>query len=141
MVRISKLHQQAPFFCAGAADRHYSAPQGWDMLNMHFFVGTTSRLGILSTSLQTSRPCCCACGAPDCENRFVNFDRRVKLSLRKYLTSPRCLRVTTSCLIRQYLPYGPTTSKRGACWFFSCLHIIANTAQLIRTASKARLSF
>ena len=109
----------------GSCDRPI---QGWDPTDMHFFVGNTSRLGILSTRLQTLRPHSPACGTVHSENRFVNFDRRVKLSLRKYLTSPRCLRVTTSCLIRQYLPYGPTTSKRGACWFFSCLHIIANTA-------------
>ena len=115
--------------------------QGWDMLKMHFFVGTASRLSILSTCLQTFRPCCPACATVRVENRSQKLERRVKLSLRKYLVFHSCLRVTTSCLIRQYLPYGPTTSKRGACWFFSCLHIIANTAQLIRTASKARLSF
>ena len=115
--------------------------QGWDPIVVHFFVGTSYRLGILSTCLQTLRPCCPACGTPGSENRFVNFDRRVELSLRKYHNFSGCLSRFPSCLIRQYLPYGPTTSKHGACWFFSCLHIITNTAQLIRMASKARLSF
>ena len=115
--------------------------QGWDMPNVHLFVGNASRLGILSSSLQTLRPCCCACATVRVENRSQKHKRREKLSLCTYLILRSCLRVTTSCLKRQYLPYGPTTSKHGACWVFSCLHIITNTAQLIRMASKARLSF
>ena len=115
--------------------------QGGALLDPELFVGNASRLSILSTCLQTFRPCCPACATVRVENRSQKLERRVKLSLRKYLVFHSCLRVTTSCLIRQYLPYGPTTSKHGACWFFSCLHIITNTAQLIRMAGRARSSF
>ena len=59
--------------------------QGWDLLMVDCFVGTASRLGILSTSLQTLRPCCCACGTVRVEIRSQKLKRRDKLLLRKYL--------------------------------------------------------
>ena len=48
-----------------------------------FYVGTASRLSILSTCLQTFRPCCPACGTVRVEDRSQKLERRVKISLRK----------------------------------------------------------